>query len=118
MVKLGASRDSSITWQDKFGFNWSDKEILGIHYNMAKLKEITELNILQKMGEIQIFIRIQSTRRLTPYGKVTIIKSHLVSKITHMLLCLPSLNVICFNNNNIFDNFLWCGKPAKWRKEI
>ena len=24
VVKLGASRDSSITWQGKFGFNWSD----------------------------------------------------------------------------------------------
>ena len=51
VVKLGASRDSSIPWQGKFGFNWSETfEILGIHYDMKKL------NILQKIGEIQQLI--------------------------------------------------------------
>ena len=39
------------------GFNWSDTfEILGIYYDMTKFKEITELNILRKMGEIQKLI--------------------------------------------------------------
>ena len=53
MVKLGASRDSSIIWQGKFGFQWADNfEILGIHYNMEKLNSITDLNINRKMGEI------------------------------------------------------------------
>ena len=32
-----------------------------------------------------------------------------------MLLSLPSPNVICFIEHN---NFLWCGKPQKCRKEI
>ena len=64
-------------------------------------------------------IKIWSTRNLTPYGKVTIIKSLLISKITHMLLSLPSPSSECLNTlNNAFAKFLWCGKPAKWRKEI
>ena len=63
MVKLGATRGSSIPWQGKFGFNWADDfEILGIQYNMKKLHEITDLNIQRKMGEIQKLIRIWSTR--------------------------------------------------------
>ena len=120
VVKLGASRDSNIPWQGKFGFNWSTKfEILGIHFDMNKLNEITDLNIQRKIGEIQKLIRIWSSRNLTPYGKVTIIKSLLISKITHMLLSLPSPSCYCFKNlNNLFSNFLWCGKPPKWRKEI
>ena len=59
VVKLGASGDSSITWQGKFDFKWSDTfEILAIHYNMKKL---IYLNILIKHitvnGEIQNLIR-------------------------------------------------------------
>ena len=58
-------------------------------------------------------------RNLTPYGKVSIIQSLLMSKITHMLLSLPSPNVISLNElYNTFSNFLWCGKPPKLRKEI
>ena len=36
-----------------------------------------------------------------------------------MLLSLPSPNVLCIKElYNTFSNFLWCGKPPKWRKEI
>ena len=120
VVKLGATRDSNIPWQGKFGFNWTDKfEILGIHYDMNDLGNISDLNIYRKLGEIEQLIKIWSTRNLTPYGKVTIIKSLLISKITHMLLSLPSPSSECLNTiNNAFTKFLWCGKPAKWRKEI
>ena len=120
VVKIGASRGSSISWQGKFGFNWTSTfEILGIYYDITKMGEITEININRKMGEIRQLIRIWSVRNLTPYGKVCIIKSLLMSKITHMLLSLPSPNVICIKElYNTFSNFLWCGKPPKWRKEI
>ena len=115
VVKLGALRDSNIPWQGKFGFNWSNKfEILGIHYNMNKFNEITDLNIQRKLGEIQQLIRIWSTRNLTPYGKVTIIKSLLISKITHMLLSLPSPSSSYINElNDTFAKFLSCGKTSK-----
>ena len=120
VVKLGALRESNIKWQGKFGFNWSTKfEILGIHYDMTNLNAITDLNIQRKLGEIQQLIRIWSSRNLTPYGKVTIIKSLLIPKITHMLLSLPSPSPSCFKEiTDVITKFLWCGKPPKWKKEI
>ena len=120
VVKIGASRGSSISWQGKFGFKWTTTfEILGIHYDITKMGEITDLNIYKKMGEIRTLIRIWGSRNLTPYGKVSIIKSLLMSKITHVLLSLPSPSVICLKElYNTFSSFLWCGKPPKWRKEI
>ena len=46
VVKIGASRDSSISWQGNFGFKWTTTfEILGIHYDITKMGEITDLNI-------------------------------------------------------------------------
>ena len=95
VVKSGASRGSSIPWQGKFGFNWATAfEILGIYYDIKRMKEITELNIHRKLGKIKKLIRVWQTRNLTPYGKVRIIKSLLLSKITHMILSLPSPNFL------------------------
>ena len=112
----------SMFWgmQGKFGFKWTTTfEILGIHYDITKMGEITDLNIYRKMGEIRTLIRVWGSRNLTPYGKVSIIKSLLMSKITHVLLSLPSPSVICMKElYNTFSSFLWSGKPPKWRKEI
>ena len=73
----------------------------------------------RKLGEIKKLIRVWQNGNKTPYSKVTIIKSLLLSKITHMLLSLPSPNFLSIKElNNAFSNFLWGGKPPKWRKEI
>ena len=120
VVRIGASRGSSVSWQGKFGFKWTTTfEILGIHYDITNMGEITDLNIYRKMGEICALIRVWGSRNLTPYDKVSIIKSLLMSKITHMLLSLPSPSVICLKElYNTFSSFIWSGKPPKWRKEI
>ena len=96
VVKLGATRGRRIPWQGKFGFKWATTfEILGIHYDINHMNEITEINILKKMCEIKKLIRVWQSRNLTPYGKVIIIKSLLLSKITHMLLSLPCPSFLC-----------------------
>ena len=62
------------------------------------------------MGEIQKLIRIWSTRNLTPYGKVTIIKSLLISKIIHMLLSLPSTTFYALKSSiTLFQNVYGVG---------
>ena len=91
VVKLGATSGRSIPRQGKFGFKWATTfEILGIHYDINHMNEITDINIFKKMCEIKKLIRVWQSRNLTLYGKVTITKSLLLLKITHMLLSLPS----------------------------
>ena len=120
VVKLGALRDRSMHWQGKFGFEWTVSfEILGIHYNINDMENITKLNIYKKLGEVKKLIRIWHSRNLTPYGKVTIIKSLLLSKFTHILLSLPSPNTDLFKElDKLFSDFLWSNKHPKFRKEI
>ena len=115
MVKVWASRGSSTPWQGKFCFKWSNTfEILGIHYEITEMGEISKPNILRKLGVIRKLIRVFGSRYLTPYRKVTLIKSVLISKIIHML---PSQNVLCIKEiNNTFSNLLWCGKPPSLLK--
>ena len=76
--------------------------------------EISEYNILNKIKDIKIIIAIWKTRKLTPYGKVVIIKSLLFSKFTHILLSLPTPGKETFKTiNNLVKDFLWEGKPPK-----
>ena len=80
---------------------------------------ITDDNISSKITEMKKLIAIWNTRNLTPYGKVTIIKSLVYSKITHILLSLPKPSDQTFKDlQSIIDSFLWNKKPPKFRKEI
>ena len=91
VVKIGALRGRSIPWQGKYGFKWTSSfKILGILYNLENMENITKINIYRKLGDVKKLIRIWHARNLTAYGKITIIKSLLMSKFTHMLLSLPS----------------------------
>ena len=120
VVKLWALRGRSIPWQGKYGFEWTSSfEILGIFYNIEYMNNITSINIYRKMGEVKKLIRIWQARNLSPYGKITIIKSLLMSKFTHMLLSLPSPSTeIIKELEQLFADFLWSGKPPKFRREI
>ena len=81
--------------------------------------EISERNILNKNPRYQKVIAVWKNRRLTPYGKVVIMRSLLFSKFTHILLSLPSPGKDTFKYlNSIVNDFLWEGKPPKFRKEI
>ena len=120
VVKIGALRDRSIHWQGKYGFEWTSSfEILGIVFNIKDVVNITKLNIYRKMGEVKKLIRIWQSRNLIPYGKITIINSLLMSKFTQMLLSLPSPSSALLKElDQLFADFIWSGKPAKFRKEI
>ena len=83
------------------------------------MSEITKLNIYRKIGEVKKLISTWQARNLTPYGKVSIITSLLMSKFTHMLLSLPSPTEELFEElNTLFKGFLWSGKSPKYRHEI
>ena len=120
MVKIGSSRDRSIAWEGKYNLKWTDEfEVLGISYNTFKMGEISEYKILNKIKDVKKIIAIWKTRKLTPYGKVVIIKCLLFSKFTHIILSLPTPGKETFKIiNNLVKDFLWEGKPPKFRKEI
>ena len=102
-------------WEGKFGLRWTDEfAVLGISYNSNKMGEITENNISKKIKDMKNIISVWKIRNLTPNGKVALIKSLLFSKITHILLSIPSPNSSTMSYlQNMINDFLWRGKPPK-----
>ena len=47
VVRIRASRDRSIPWQGKYGFEWTSSL-----FNIQLMSEITILNIHRKVGEV------------------------------------------------------------------
>ena len=66
------------------------------------------------MLEIKGIINKWIKRYLTPLGKVTVIKTFIMSGLNHLLLTLPNPNETFIKElNNILFKFLWSGKPDK-----
>ena len=120
VIKIGGWRDSRTILCQNMNLEWSQKfTSLGILYDINNFSKITDQNIDGKIKEIQKLIFIWNGRYLTPYGKIIIIKSLLISKITHVLLSLPSPSPFTINKlEKIFQEFIWGQKNPKFRKEV
>ena len=99
---------------------WSQKfTSLDILYDINNFANISDQNINEKIKEIQKLMFIWNGRNLTPYGKIIIIKSLLISKITHVLLSLPSPSQLTLNKiEKMFQNFILGQTNPKFRKEM
>jgi hypothetical protein len=65
----------------------------GLHFSV-NFDEIVKLNYTPKLKEIENTLQIWSKQILTPIGKITIIKSLIISKLNHVFLTIPSLTRI------------------------
>ena len=92
--------------------------ILGIEFTVD-LKNITEINIRKKTTDMINEINKWSKRDLTPFGKITVLKTLVVSKIVHILISLPSPSSSLTNElTKLFYSFLWNEKPDQLKRSI
>ena len=86
---------------------------LGIDFS-TNLIEMTKYNYMNKISEIKNQINTWSRRSLTAFGRITVIKSLLVSKLNYLFLSLPDPAENQMTEiNRMFYNFIWKGKPDK-----
>ena len=84
-------------------------ELLGITCHVD-LNKISELNFISNLNEIENTIKRWNRRILTPVGKITVIKSLLISKLNHMFLALPNPpENIASQLQNTFYTYIWEG---------
>ena len=120
VVWFGCENPPKITFLPHLPFEWNPKTftILGVEFT-TNLENITDINIRKKLTEMQKDLNSWSNRDLTPLGKVTVIKTLIISKIVHLLTTLPTPSIKIMNEiNTMLYNFLWNGKPDKMRRSL
>ena len=116
-VWFGSSHDSNIELCPDLNLQWSKSfTLLGIDFD-NKLERMQD-NFNRKIIKIEKLLNCWSYRYLTPFGKITIVKSLGLSKISHIALVIPnpSKNMIK-KINSLFYNFVWGGGSEKVNRE-
>ena len=105
--KLKFMRDRNYTWDPGI------IRILGINFS-TNLDTIFEINYRNKLKEIERLLTKWEKRNLTPFGKITVIKTLAVPKLLYLFLNLPDPPE-CFMKklDDIIYKFLWDSKPSK-----
>ncbi len=100
------------------GINWplSPIRCLGIYVGNDK-SECDRLNWVKRIGNLEQLLNIWKQRHLTLFGKVQIIKSLALSKLTYVASCctMPNDETIKYINN-IFYKFIW-GKVERIKRK-
>ena len=105
---IGSSRENKTK---PFGIKWPNEPIksLGVFYSYDQ-KLLREKNFTKKLDSIKKLINIWSSRGLTTYGKVTIIKSLIIPKFVYISSLLPTPNDLIKDLNHLLFKFFmeWC----------
>ena len=90
--------------------------LLGIKFDSALAN--MEDNFDEKMIKIQNMLSNWSLRYLTPFGKITVIKSLALSKLSHIALVVPNPSRDKIRRiETVLFKFLWGGGSEKIRRE-
>ena len=90
-IWFGKNHDSNIKLCPDLNLNWAKSfTLLGINFdnNLSNM----QTNFNNKVEKVEKMLSSWSYRYLTPYGKVTIVKSLGLSKISHIALVIPNPN--------------------------
>ena len=117
VIWIGRKRFSRDKLDVSVNLEWgaSNFKLLGIDFftDITLTKQYNYIKVLEKIKKI---IAIWKNRYFTPLGRITIIKTNLVSQCVHLLSTLPKSNSFLKELNSILYNFLWNGKPDKIRR--
>ena len=78
----------------------------------------TRLNYDKKLEKVKEILNCWKYRRLTLLGKITVLKSLVVSQLVYLLSPLRSNNKILHEINDLFYSFLWNGKSDKIKRKV
>ena len=94
----------------------NELKVLGIIHNNSN-ENIVKQNIAAIKPNVNKEISQWKRRYLTPVGRITVIKSLIISKLVHVLTALPSPDIEDVKQiNNIMFKYLWGGGPDKIKR--
>ena len=116
---IGSKKYSADKLCNELNLIWTNTfTLLGIHFDVD-LSRINFLNYDKKLVKIKSIIKQWSKRSLTPLGRLSIIKTLLISQLNHLFIALPNPNdkFIQELNQTLF-NFLWNSKIDRVKRDV
>lgn len=112
VVWIGAKKYSADSIKTRWKLVWGTTafKLLGITFDVD-LDKVIDTNYTDRIAQLKNFVKLWRRRFLTPLGKITVIKSLMLPKITHLLMALPNpkSEILDYINGILFD-FLWQGR--------
>ena len=91
--------------------------LLGLEFTVD-LDKMVEKNYSKALTESQVILNNWKKRYLTPFGKVTVIKTFIVSKFNHFFISLPNPSPEMVKSiSDLVYKFLWNEKPDKVNRQ-
>ena len=119
-VWIGSKKFGGETVNHRFKFEWNQTEftILGIRFS-SNLNNMIELNYKEKLSQIEKELKQWSKRILTPLGRITILKTLIISKLNHLFISLPNPSDEIINTlQKQFFSFIWQSSTDRIKREI
>ena len=88
---------------------------LGVWFS-TNPEEVLEANYADKLAKVSHSLGCWEERRLSLLGKITVLKSLIVSQLVYILSPLPTNQRVLEEINTLFFNFLWNGKGDKIKR--
>ena len=87
--------------------------------SLQTLKKWKILIITLRLKKIENCLKTWSNQLLTPIGKITVVKTLIISKLNYLFLtlCIPKLSILKQFISKLY-NFIWDGKPDKISRDI
>ena len=120
MIWIGKKRLSRIKLKSDSQLDWGTNEfkLLGLEFNV-NIENMPVMNYSKALLKVDETIAAWKKRHLTPIGKITVIKSLILSQLNHLFMTIPMPNTgFCKDLNKRLFNFLGDGKPDKVKRAI
>ena len=112
VVWIGSKKYSTHSIKTRWKLSWGTSQFkpFGITFDVD-LTKIIGINYGNKIQTLKNSNKLWQRRALSPLGKITVIKSLLLPKITHLLIALPNPGITLLQEiNRLFYDFLWKGR--------
>ena len=113
VLRIGRDATSDPILCPDLGLKWVSKlKILGIFIS-ATPSEMEE-NLKDKIQEISDLLGKWTFRNMTVYGRIQVVKSLALSKVTHLIQVIPNPSPsLILELQKIINNFVWKGSQQK-----
>ena len=120
VIWIGSMRNSDVRFLRDENFCWNPGifRCLGIKF-CTDLHRICEVNFDGKIEEIKRVLCFWKKRQLTPFGKITVLKTLIISRCTYLFLNLPDPpDSVISELQKIMYNYLWNDKTPKIKRTV